>query len=196
MIGLLKAEIGIGQAGRSAAKALEAVGYPHSRHNITVPLFEEIVDFECKATFDSAYPSALIYLNADTLVTQSEVLRFANLEGKRWIGFWHWELPLFPHAWTRAIEMVEEIWTPSSIHCGVESAPQPTSQFASFHMPYRLPDCRFAPPGNGWACRRTLSSSCRYSIRTPIWRAKIRKQLFGHLRMLFRIPRSRRPSSS
>jgi len=114
LIGLLKAEVGIGQAGRSAAKALEAVGYPHSRHAITAPaLFDEVVDFSCETNSSSIYDTALIYLNADTMAQSRGIIPSSLLAGRRCIGFWHWELPVFPRLWAPAIDMVDEIWTPS-----------------------------------------------------------------------------------
>jgi GT2 family glycosyltransferase/glycosyltransferase involved in cell wall biosynthesis len=114
LIGLLKAEVGLGQAARAAGKALEAVGYPHSRHAVTAPgLFHDNVQFHCETSFASTYDTALIYLNADTLTGSSEIIPRSALTGKRRIGFWHWELPMFPHVWTPAIDLVDEIWTPS-----------------------------------------------------------------------------------
>ncbi len=114
LIGLLKAEVGVGQAGRAAGKALQAAGYPHSRHAVTAPgLFEEDVQFECEASFASVYDTALIYLNADTLMSWRDLIPASALAGKRRIGFWHWELPRFPDVWTPAIDLMDEIWTPS-----------------------------------------------------------------------------------
>jgi len=114
LIGLLNAEVGVGEAGRSAAKALEAVGYPHSRHAITVPdLFDDPVDFARDTSSSSIYDTSLIYLNADTFTHSSEIIPRSLLAGRRRIGFWHWELPRFPPMWKPAIDMVDEIWTPS-----------------------------------------------------------------------------------
>jgi glycosyltransferase involved in cell wall biosynthesis len=71
------------------------------------------VSFECEVSPQSAYDTALIYLNADTLVTALDRIPQTLLTNKRRIGFWHWELPIFPHVWAPAIGMVDEIWCPS-----------------------------------------------------------------------------------
>src|SRR5262249_10139940 len=33
---------------------------------------------------------------------------------RRRIGFWHWELPVFPAQWAKAFDKVQEVWAPSS----------------------------------------------------------------------------------
>jgi glycosyltransferase involved in cell wall biosynthesis len=36
------------------------------------------------------------------------------LPGKRIVGYWAWELEDLPHFWTRCLDFVDEVWTPSS----------------------------------------------------------------------------------
>ncbi len=50
-------------------------------------------------------PHDLMYMGLDNLVFTPSRHRF--------IGYWHWELPIFPEAWAPALNIVDEIWTPS-----------------------------------------------------------------------------------
>jgi glycosyltransferase involved in cell wall biosynthesis len=111
LYGHFRAELGLGQAARNAALALETTGYPVSRHAISIPNhFEEKVRFDCMDDPYSRYDTALIYINADAMKVRAP---HTALAGKRRIGFWHWELPVFPAAWVASLDMVHEIFVPS-----------------------------------------------------------------------------------
>jgi glycosyltransferase involved in cell wall biosynthesis len=112
--GLFTAEIGIGQSARRSAQALRAASVPLSLHNITVESFENRIDFEISKDFVSPYDTALIHLNPDSLLHELWRCPIEALVGRRRIGFWHWELPVFPAQWTKAFEKVHEVWAPSS----------------------------------------------------------------------------------
>src|SRR5262249_26062859 len=97
LYGQFRAEAGLGQAARNAALALATTGSPVSRHAISVPhLFDEKVGFDCIDDPYSPYDTALMYLNADAMISLGEHVPLAALAGRRRIGFWHWELPVFP----------------------------------------------------------------------------------------------------
>jgi glycosyltransferase involved in cell wall biosynthesis len=114
LYGQFRAETGLGQAARSAATALATTGYPVSRHSISAPhLFDEKVGFDCVDDPHSPHDTALMYLNADTMMHLGAHIPLAAIAGRRRIGFWHWELPVFPAAWAASIEMVHEIFAPS-----------------------------------------------------------------------------------
>ena len=113
--GLFTAEIGIGQSARRSALALKAAGVPATFHNVAMPRsFESRVEFEVSSAFVSRYDTALIHLNPDGLLDELRRQPLEAFVGRRRIGFWHWELPVFPARWAEAFDKIHEVWTPSS----------------------------------------------------------------------------------
>ncbi len=115
IVGLFRAEVGIGQSARRAAQCLDAVKYPVTRH--LVPMlpgtFENNVEVPGLLTRPPAAGDIVIHLNPpDFNVVAPHYFRKGDGKYRR-IGYWHWELPLFPQAWTGALDLVDEIWTPS-----------------------------------------------------------------------------------
>jgi glycosyltransferase involved in cell wall biosynthesis len=112
--GLLTAEIGVGQGGRRIARALQAAQVPLSLHNIALPhLFESRVDFPASDELASSFNTALIHLNPDTLLDVIRSFAPEVLLGRHRIGYWLWELPVFPARWAPAFDHVHEVWVPS-----------------------------------------------------------------------------------
>jgi glycosyltransferase involved in cell wall biosynthesis len=114
LYGLLRAELGIGEAARRMARALRAVSHPVSAHAIALPeLFEDKIEFEADPSLLSRFDTALIHLNPDTLIYLLDNGRIPldALVGRRRIGYWAWELPMFPPRWTSGFDKVDEIWT-------------------------------------------------------------------------------------
>ncbi len=113
--GLFTAEMGIGQSARRSAQSLRTAGVPISIHNIAMPeAFESKVNFPLNDEFISHYDTALIHLNPDTLLHELLRCPIEALIGRRRIGFWHWELPVYPARWAKAFEKVHEVWAPST----------------------------------------------------------------------------------
>jgi glycosyltransferase involved in cell wall biosynthesis len=113
LFGLFSAETGLGQSARQAATALATTSYPVSRHLISLPQFRNVIDFQCETDPFSQYDTALIVLNAPEMMHLENLIPPSAIVGKRCIGFWAWELPVFPAAWARAFNFVDEIWVPS-----------------------------------------------------------------------------------
>lgn len=112
--GLFTAEIGIGQSARRSARALATTEVRTSRHNITVPLFENRIAFDADADLNPRLDTALVHLNPDTLLDRMPYLPLGALLAPRRIGYWHWELPVFPARWQEACNRVDEVWAPSA----------------------------------------------------------------------------------
>jgi glycosyltransferase involved in cell wall biosynthesis len=114
LYGLLKAELGIGEAARRMAQALRAVNHPVSAHAIALPeLFEDRIAFDTAPSAVSRFDTVLIHLNPDTLIylLDNGRIPLEGLIGRRRIGYWAWELPMFPPRWCAGFEKVDEIWT-------------------------------------------------------------------------------------
>lgn len=106
--GLFNSEIGIGQAARGVANALGTTTVPFSCHNFDHPAAGNSMTFPCAPDWQSNFRQRLFVLNP------SELLHLKNElpDGHR-IGFWHWELPVFPAIWAPAFDLVDEVWAPS-----------------------------------------------------------------------------------
>jgi glycosyltransferase involved in cell wall biosynthesis len=111
--GLFRAEIGIGQSARRSAQSFAAVDYPFSTHNLSLPQFRETVPFDASSDLAPDHAAVLFHLNADTMMHFRDVVYGAWSRGRRSIGFWHWELPVFPARWAEAFDLVDEVWVPS-----------------------------------------------------------------------------------
>lgn len=112
--GLFHAEVGLGQSARRCALSLQTVGFPVSCHAITVPqLFDERVPFDASVDLNTRFDTTLMHLNPDAMPSVLPLLPQGYLKGRRSIGFWHWELPIFPTRWVSAFEYFDEIWVPS-----------------------------------------------------------------------------------
>lgn len=112
--GLFKLETGTGQLARGFARAMLAVGWPVSCHDIPIAAgFDQKEAFDASSSHFSNSTTALICLNADTTAQLDHYITPEALVGKRTIGHWVWELPDFPDQWLGAIEKVDEIWTPT-----------------------------------------------------------------------------------
>jgi glycosyltransferase involved in cell wall biosynthesis len=114
LYGLLNAELGIGEAARRMVRALRAVNHPVSAHALALPeLFEDRIAFETEPSLVSRFDTALIHLNPDTLLYLLDHGRLPldALVGRRRIGYWAWELPIFPPRWVAGFDKVDEIWT-------------------------------------------------------------------------------------
>lgn len=114
--GLLSNASGIGEGARLCAEALESLGWPVIRSDLTSVFAAVNVD-EARAGDTPASPgpggAVIIHLNPPLLPHARLLLRGATV-GQRVIGYWAWELPAIPHEWRRAFDYVHEVWAPSA----------------------------------------------------------------------------------
>lgn len=115
--GLFRTASGIGEGARSTYRSLAAEG----KQPMAVCLSEAfgLVDMDSPIPL-SPMPTGdsgilIVHLNSPEL---PKALQFLDMKrGKSsWyvIGFWAWELAVFPPDWDRNFDLVSEIWTPSS----------------------------------------------------------------------------------
>lgn len=116
LIGLVRAEMGLGQSCRLLNNMIEHTKYPvslcdfniHSKH-----LRSEDHSLDQKITNELKYNINLIHINPDEmklLYTKTN----ANQWHKRYnIAFWLWELEDIPESWHQYFSLLDEIWTPS-----------------------------------------------------------------------------------
>ncbi|GAA3408555.1 glycosyltransferase family 4 protein [Paenibacillus hodogayensis] len=115
IIGFIRAEMGIGESSRLAARAVSAAEIPFGILNFPVTSIRmEDMSWSHKEIQDPAYKVNIIHTNADTL--RSVHHHFGqDLFNRRFnIGYWHWELPDFPDEFCDGFNFVSEVWAPSN----------------------------------------------------------------------------------
>ncbi|WP_248927691.1 glycosyltransferase [Paenibacillus hamazuiensis] len=110
LIGTSRAESGIGESCRLAAKSLQTTNIPYGIKNIAFsPSRTSDDSWAHKEIPEAIYKVNIIHMNADSL----QAIDRSLLEGRYNIGVWHWELPDFPNEWLGAFDLVREVWAPS-----------------------------------------------------------------------------------
>jgi len=115
LIGYIRAEMGVGEAARGLARAMEATGIPFVA-----------IDYEYgnpARKGDSTWSHRIVerpvhginILNVNAALTPEACGRLGSelFEGRYTIGYWVWELPEFPDRWLPSFDHVDEVWVPS-----------------------------------------------------------------------------------
>ena len=114
--GYINGEFGIGEGVRANIRAAEAAGIPFTINNFTrSPHRKQDTTYQ-NFSQDNPHPVNLIQVNADEVETFIKHTGSSYFENKYNIGFWAWELPVFPPEWQPAFNHFHEIWTYSN-HC-------------------------------------------------------------------------------
>lgn len=137
LVGYLQAELGVGEAARSLARACIAadvafsatdVGYQSSNLQRDRSVIDKAVNRH--------FPIDLLYVNADqTEATTQQLQASSRAQPDYTIGFWHWEQPELPTHLHRAFAHVDEVWVPSTF---VHDAVAPFSPVPVFKVPHAL----------------------------------------------------------
>jgi glycosyltransferase involved in cell wall biosynthesis len=115
LIGFAFGELGIGEDLRMAALACEEAGVPFKVLNIDpgkhLRQADRLVGSHCTDDVaDLPYSINLFCLTGfDTLRVYAEK-GLDLFEGRYNIGWWPWELPVWPQRWTAAFTVVDEVW--------------------------------------------------------------------------------------
>lgn len=115
LIGFAFGELGIGEDVRMAAAACESVGIPYTVINILPDksvrqndqiLIDEITDQVSQLKYQT---NIFCLTGFDTVHVYLEKGRqlFANRYN---IGWWPWELPVWPGQWCSAFDLIDEVW--------------------------------------------------------------------------------------
>lgn len=136
LIGLVRAEMGLGQSCRLLASELEESGMAYSLYDFQ--LGSQLLrtgdhTWDEKIADDFPYNINLIHINPDEMM-----LMYNRLEQERWnkrynIAFWLWELEEIPEHWKRFFPMLDEIWTPSEF---ISKSLRKVTELPVHTMPY------------------------------------------------------------
>ena len=116
VVGWFKAELGIGESARLAAKALKATDIPYSLVPLKVNCLASQGDRSLENELDDKNPHPVNVFHIDAPqspdIDHHHGPRFRA--GKYNIAYWAWELPDFPDRWIKHFRHFDEIWTPSN----------------------------------------------------------------------------------
>lgn len=115
LIGSIRAETGLGQSARLMAQALSAVSQPFtiSNYSPVAALREEDHTWDEMVTNSQPYNVNLIHINPHDLAVAYLQMDIGIWEKRYNIGFWAWELEVFPSDWLPTLALLNEVWTPS-----------------------------------------------------------------------------------
>lgn len=127
VVGYLAAELGVGEAARRMALAIDHVGLP--THCVGVPAsgarHQHALSFAPDRRLH--FRDSLYCVNADETVRVTNSLEHPDRQrpDARRFGLWFWELAEFPTQWPRAFELLEEVWVSSEFTRAAVAAVSP-----------------------------------------------------------------------
>ena len=115
LVAYIRAEMGLGEAGRGMASVLESAGVPFRVYNFEAgnPSSHANLSWSHKEGSRAEYDVTLLCVGPDNLENVRAYLPNRFLNNRYVIAYWFWELPEFPEEWTRGFELVSEIWAGS-----------------------------------------------------------------------------------
>ena len=119
-IGHLSGEYGLGEGSRATLRAIEAAGVPYALKDIKVDWHRNLDNSYTSFSEQNPYPINLIHTLPEPVVFN--MVDRECFRGRYNIGFWAWELPIFPPGWLYAFSLFDEIWTYSN-YCAEAIAP-------------------------------------------------------------------------
>jgi glycosyltransferase involved in cell wall biosynthesis len=134
LIGYAYGELGIGEDVRMAAKSLNAAGVPFTVFNFSPGEGVRQQDISVKEWVRDTLPYSI---NIVCLTALEHVRLFAEyghsiFRGRYTIGYWPWELQLWPSKWNHCFNLVDEVWASSTY---IKTAFESASAKPSHRMP-------------------------------------------------------------
>lgn len=115
LIGYVAAELGVGEAARSLARACSAVSVPYSVVDVGFQSSNPQRDTQAlKNASKEHFAIDVVYVNADQTENTLKHLQSIKHESTYRIGFWHWEQPQIPAEHIAAFAGLNEVWVPSN----------------------------------------------------------------------------------
>jgi len=112
--GYINGEFGVGEGARANIRAIEAADIPLAINNFPKSIHRKKDDTYQNFNQDNPYPVNLIQVNADEIHNFIKYVGSNYLKNRYNIGFWAWELPVFPPEFNAAFNFFDEIWTYSN----------------------------------------------------------------------------------
>ncbi|WP_338115844.1 glycosyltransferase [Paenibacillus monticola] len=116
LVGYSRAEMGIGESCRIAARSMSAVDIPFGIINFIGTNSASMNDdtWVQKEIREPKYNLNIFHINAEQMIEIYAHYGNSIFKDRYNIGYWHWELPDFPDEWKESFNLVDEIWAPST----------------------------------------------------------------------------------
>ena len=145
LVGYLRAALGIGEAARGYAAALQSanvdVSFVDCTQLCSSPEDTAVPAYEFVDPADASAPINVLHVNADQLPLFREAAGESFMDGRYNIGIWAWETTEFPEAWRDRFDLLDEIWTGSAFMADAVSRVSPLPVLALPHV-VDVPDVR------------------------------------------------------
>lgn len=135
LAGYLDATLGVGEAARHVAGALETAGVTVARVGLSSRDAPRSPD--AAPTEPAAHPITLVCANPDAMTGARDELGAGAFEGRHVIGMWWWEVAAVHGRWLRAFDLVDEVWAGSRFVADVFAAVAPVPVV---HVPMPVPE--------------------------------------------------------
>ena len=115
LTGWFRADLGLGESARCMARAAEAAGIDTALVDLKLPCKNPLSDgtFTSRLSPDNPYPVNVFHIDPPGMRDIDHHHGAGFRRGKYNIGYWAWELPEFPDAWTHFADYCDEVWAPS-----------------------------------------------------------------------------------
>jgi glycosyltransferase involved in cell wall biosynthesis len=115
LAGYFRADLGIGESVRCAARAAEAASLPAALIDLRLPCKNPLTDdsFAPRLQTDNPHPVNIVHVDAPGMRDLEHHHGAGFFRGKYTIAYWAWELPEFPDAWIEYADHCQEVWAPS-----------------------------------------------------------------------------------
>lgn len=145
LIGYAHAEMGLGEALRNTARALDDAQVPFLVRKLDVKLLnrQENRSLDPYVADHCTYAVNLIGVNPDLMYRIPAWVGFSEWARRYNIGYWFWELANFPTAWRYAAHLVDEVWVNTEFVAGAVRQLHPRVFKIPFAIEFDLPAARF-----------------------------------------------------
>jgi glycosyltransferase involved in cell wall biosynthesis len=136
LIGYLAAELGVGEAVRSLARACIANDLPFSAVDVGFQSQNLQRDTALLAhAVQKRFAVDLFHVNADQTASTVNYIKGKGLQSRYRIGYWAWEQPQLPTTALAAFAHVDEVWVPSTF---VQDAVAPFAPVPVIKIPHSI----------------------------------------------------------
>ncbi len=142
VVGFLAAELGVGESARCMVRAADAAAIPTALVPFKLNCKNRLGDQTYASRLQETNPHDVNVIHVDPPASRDIDHHHgaAFRRGKYNIGYFAWELPEFPDAWTASFDYYDEIWCPSDFTTAAVALKSPVPVLT---MPHAI---SFSPP--------------------------------------------------
>jgi glycosyltransferase involved in cell wall biosynthesis len=152
IVGFLTADLGLGESARCMVRSADAAGVPAALVPLRLNCRNRLGDptYKDRLVDENTYGVNVFHIDPP-VARDIDHHHGPSFRGDRYnIGYFAWELPDFPEAWTASFDYFDEVWCPSDF---VREAVQLKAMFPVLTMPHSI---SFIRPAQDRATLRAL----------------------------------------